>query len=375
MEDSIVLSGTGYFVPEDSVSTEEIVQAFNQHIQEKNRNSGLPLGEDFEKRLEHSCPEFIVKASGIKNRRVIDKKGILNPSVMRPMISKRKHGEMSLQCEMSLKAAQEALKYANKKACEIDAIIVACSNMQRAYPAISIELQEALGAVGFAYDMNAACASASFGLHTAYTLIQSGAANCVLMVNPEIYTGHLNFSDRRSHFIFGDGCSAAIVERKDTCQSENAYRILGAQLKTQFSNNIRNDFGFMNRCEKTDHHEKDKLFKQNGKKVKEEVVPMASKHIQEHLSKLSIKTDVLKRLWLHQANIHMNKSIGENVFNRALDQKELPLILEEYGNTGASGALIAFHDYHKDLEPGDIGVLCSFGAGYTVGSIVLEKLS
>ena len=89
---------------------------------------------------------------------------------------------------------------------DIDAVIVACSNMQRAYPAMSIEIQNAIGAKGFAFDMNVACSSATFGLQTAADMIRSGSAKCVLMVNPEVCSGHLEWRDRDCHFIFGDVC-------------------------------------------------------------------------------------------------------------------------------------------------------------------------
>lgn len=373
--DSIVLSGTGYFVPPDSVSTEEIVSSFNEHVKRQNQQLELQLEEFSQSEFLESDTDFVIKASGIRNRRVIDKQGILDPDVMHPLISERKNTEWSLQCEMAMLAAQDALARAGKTVQDIDAVLVACSNLQRPYPAISIELQAALGIKGFAYDLNAACASASFGIHMARSLILSQSAECVLVVNPELYSAHLNFKDRKSHFIFGDGCSASIIERESTAQSRHVYRILGSKLQTQFSNHIRNNFGFLNRCEKSDFHSQDKLFHQNGKKVREEVVPFASQHILDHVSEHAIHPESIKRLWLHQANINMNQAIAKNVLGRDPEKKELPLVLEEYGNTGASGVMIAFHKHHEDLNPGDLGMLCSFGAGYTVGSILLEKLS
>lgn len=373
--DSIVLSGTGYFVPPDSVSTEEIVASFNEHVKRHNQQLTLPLEEFPELGLQESEADFVVRASGIQNRRVIDKRGILDPDIMHPIVPERKHTEWSLQCEMGFLAAQDALTRAGKTPQDVDAVLVACSNFQRPYPAISIELQAALGCQGFAYDLNAACSSASFGLHMARSLILSQSANCVLVVNPELYSAHLNFKDRRSHFIFGDGCSASVVERESGIPPKKGYRILSSKLQTQFSNHIRNNFGFLNRCEKSNGHAKDKLFHQNGKKVREEVVPLAAQHILDHLSEKAISPKDLKRLWLHQANINMNQAIAKDVLGRDPEVSELPLVLERYGNTGASGVMIAFHRHHEDLNPGDLGVLCSFGAGYTVGSILLEKLS
>ena len=100
---------------------------------------------------------------------------------------------------------------AGKTALDIDAVIVA-SNLQRAYPAMAVEIQDALGIEGYGFDMNVACSSATFGIQQARDAVANGSARCVLMVNPEICSGHLNFRDRDSHFIFGDVCTAVIVE-------------------------------------------------------------------------------------------------------------------------------------------------------------------
>ena len=126
-------------------------------------------------------------------------------------------------------------------------MICAASNMQRAYPAMAIEVQQALGIDGFAFDMNVACSSATFGIKTAADYVAAGSARAVLMVNPEICSGHLNFRDRDSHFIFGDVATAVIVERGRR-RPAGGWDILGTRLKTQFSNNIRNNFGFLNRA-------------------------------------------------------------------------------------------------------------------------------
>src|SRR5262249_14061391 len=151
------------------------------------------------------------------------------------------------------------------------------SNMQRAYPAMAVEVQDALGLGGFAFDMNVACSSATFGIKTAADYIASGSVDAVLMVNPEICSGHLNFRDRDSHFIFGDVATAVIVERAD--QAKDGWEILGTRLKTQFSNNIRNNAGFLNRCWPEGRALPDKLFVQQGRKVFKEVVPMVSEMI------------------------------------------------------------------------------------------------
>lgn len=372
--DNVVISGTGYFVPSDVISNDELAASFNEYVEQHNLDHSIDINEGYLEKFLTSNPDFILKASGIKTRRVINKEGILNPNVMHPLVPERHPHELSLQCEMALYAAREALDRANKPDREIDAVIVACSNLQRPYPAIAIELQAALNTKGFAFDLNAACSSAPFGLTMARSLILSNTAKCVLVVNPEMYTAHLNFRDRKSHFIFGDGSSAAVVERDDTCTASHPYKIISGKLQTQFSNNIRNNFGFLTRCEPNKTFTPDKLFTQHGKNVREEVVPLASSHICAHITDETIPQEKIKRLWLHQANIHMNQTIAHNVLGRPPSADEIPMILSEYGNTGASGVLITFNKYHEDLNQGDLGILCSFGAGYTIGSLILEKL-
>jgi beta-ketodecanoyl-[acyl-carrier-protein] synthase len=105
----------------------------------------------------------------------------------------------------------------------------------------------------------------------------------VLVVNPEITSAHLEWRDRDCHFIFGDVCTAVMVEAEDHGARADRWRGAGHALVTQYSNNIRNNAGFMNRCEDTDPDARDKTFMQEGRKVFKEVVPMAAAHIESHL--------------------------------------------------------------------------------------------
>jgi beta-ketodecanoyl-[acyl-carrier-protein] synthase len=374
---SIVISGTGLFTPQHSISNEELVIAFNAYVDQYNAQHQDAITEGSLEALDYSNEAFIEKASGIKSRYVLNKSGVLNPERMGPALDERDDEQTSIQCEMAIEAAHQALNNANLSASDIDAVIVACSNLQRAYPAIAIEVQSALGIEGFAYDMNVACSSATFGIQAAYNAILSGSAKRVLMVNPEICSAHLEWRDRDCHFIFGDACTAVIIENKSDCQSDQMFKILGTKLKTSYSNNIRNNFGFLNRSHEADPEhplaKRDKLFRQNGRKVFKEVCPMVAQLISDHLSEENISVNKLSRLWLHQANLSMNELIAKRVLGRDPSADEAPVTLDEYANTSSAGSIIAFHQYNQDLSPGSIGVICSFGAGYSVGSILLEK--
>ena len=367
----IVIAGTGLYTPSQGITNEELVNTFNQYVDQFNEKNKQAIEAGGVDALQHSSVEFIEKASGIKHRYVLDKEGLLDPKVMHPLLTDRSDDEPSWQCEMAVAAAEEALAQSGLTVDDIDVVIAACSNFQRSYPAIAVEVQTALGIDGYAYDMNVACSSATFGIQAAINAIHAGEAKTVLVVNPEICSGHLAWEDRDCHFIFGDVCTATILQATDQA-FPGQWRVLGTKLWTQFSNNIRNNRGFLNRCDPVNESARDKLFYQNGRKVFKEVCPQVAKHLVSHAEQLDIDIKALNCLWLHQANINMNHLIVSKVLGREPDINEAPVILDQYANTSSAGSLVAFHLHRDHLKPGDRGVLCSFGAGYSIGSVFLE---
>ncbi len=371
----IALTGTGLFTPAHAISNDELVAAFNEYVRRHNAAHAAAIAAGETPALAESSVEFVVKASGIKSRYVMDKQGVLDPEIMCPRLPERPNDQLSILAEIAVFAARDALRSADRKPADIDGVIVGASNMQRAYPAMAIEVQEALGIEGFGFDMNVACSSATFALQAAADMVANGHARAILVCNPEICSGHLNFRDRDSHFIFGDVATAFVVERADAAAGINSWEIVSTRLKTKFSNNIRNNFGFLNRTAPEGIGKTDKLFVQEGRKVFKEVVPMVAELIVAHLGDNGIAPASLRRLWLHQANIGMNELIARRVLGREPVPGEAPNILDEYANTSSAGSIIAFHKNSADLAPGDLGLLCSFGAGYSAGSVILRKLA
>lgn len=367
------ITGTGVFTPENSISNAELVFAFNAYADKFNYENASQIDAGEVEAKTHSSEEFIFKASGINSRYVIDKEGILNPDIMYPQMRQRSDDEPSLMAEMALDAAQKALQAAGKTAADVDAVICAASNLERAYPAVAIEIQDLLGINGFGFDMNVACSSATFGLQLAADMIRSGSISSALVVNPEICSAHLEWRDRDCHFIFGDVATATLIER-----SENAngpyFEIKSTRCATEFSNNIRNNNGFLRRSRPDGTADRrDMQFMQNGRKVFKEVLPMVSSHIASHMDAEGIQATDLKRLWLHQANKSMNDFIGKKVLGRTPEEGEQPNILQDYANTSSAGSIIAFSKYSNDLTDGDYGLICSFGAGYSVGSVIVQR--
>jgi beta-ketodecanoyl-[acyl-carrier-protein] synthase len=370
----VVISGTGLFTPAQAISNEELVACFNTYVEQFNADNAAAIEAGTVTALEPSSVGFIEKASGIKSRYVMEKEGILDPKRMVSRIAERADDELSLQAEICVAAAQQALERAGRTAADIDMVLVACSNMQRAYPAMAVEVQQALGIDGYGFDMNVACSSATFGIQQAVAAVQSGQARAVLVLNPEITSGHLDWRDRDSHFIFGDACTAIVVEAKDAAVSGQQWEILDTKLKTSFSNNIRNNFGFLNRFDEHGVGQPDKLFKQQGRKVFKDVCPMAADMIKESIARAGLEVPQVSRYWLHQANLNMNLLISRLILGRDAEPGEAPVILDTYANTSSAGSIIAFHKHNDDLPPGALGVICSFGAGYSIGAVVVRKL-
>jgi beta-ketodecanoyl-[acyl-carrier-protein] synthase len=367
-----VISATGLWTPSESVSNAELVETFNAWADKWNAEHANEISTGAVQPKPHSSVEFIEKASGIKSRYVVDKSGIVDPDIMCPRIPERPNEDISVLAEIAVEAAKQALETAGRAPDDIGAVICAASNMQRAYPAMAIEIQKALGIPGFAFDMNVACSSATFGIQTAADFVRSGSVRSVLMVNPEICSGHLNFRDRDSHFIFGDVATAVLIE-DESIAPKNHWKILGTNLKTEFSNNIRNNFGFLNRTAPEGIGQDDKLFIQEGRKVFKEVVPMVARMIISEMSRLDIQSTELRRLWLHQANANMNRLISEKVLGHEASDDESPTVLDTYANTSSAGSIIAFHKHSDDFKSGEKGLICSFGAGYSAGTVFVER--
>ena len=373
MSQQVVISGVGVWHPKDSITNEELVDSYNAYVDAFNEENKAQIESGDVAAMPYSSAEFIEKASGIKSRYIYQKEGALDITRMKPKIAPRADDELSHQAEIAVEAAKLALASANVTADEIDAVIVSCAYTQRAYPATAIEVQEALNIEGFGFDMLVACSAATFGMHRAYEMLSAKNATRVLVINPELVSPQINYADRDSHFIFGDVATATVLELAETAKSEHVYDVLSTKALTKFSNNIRSNFGYMTRAEDVDPYGPDKLFHQAGRKVFKEVCPLAAAHIEAHLASHDITPEGVKRWWLHQANINMNTLICKRLLGRDADRTEAPIVLDEYANTASAGSVIAFGLNHEDLVAGDVGVLCSFGAGYSIGSLVIRK--
>ncbi len=371
---SIVISGSGLYTPPHTISNDELVEAYNAYVQKYNAENAAAIASGDLQPLPESSSEFIEKASGIRSRYAMHKEGMLDPDFMQPKFNPALEGDEPETVTMALAAARQAMEQAGKNAEDIDLVIMATTNHQRPYPSAAVEVQHKLGIKGFAYDMGIACSSMTFAMINAWAAVRSGTSRCALVVNPEFATPQLNLKSRDSHFIFGDVATACIIEPEETCHKlDHAWRILSTKQLTDFSDNIRCDGNYTDHC--FDELPEDRpYFVQQGRKVFKELLPLATDFITTQLEEQGLKPTDLKRMWLHQANQTMNMFAAKKLLGRMPEGDEAPIVLDEFANTASAGSMIAFHRYQNDIHKGDRGLICSFGAGYSIGGLLVEKL-
>ena len=367
------ITGHGVWHPDTVLENPELCDAFNEFVRRDNAKHAAEIAAGTREPLKESTPEFVVKASGIIRRYVEDKTGLLDPERMCPNIPDRPEDQLSIQAEYSVSAAKRALAAAGRTGEDVDMVVLAASNLQRLYPAIAIEVQDAIGARGHGLDMSLGCSAATGATIVAHQAIQAGAAKCALVVIPELTTGHMNWRERDSHFIFGDASVAFVLEKVETARP-GSWEILSSKMMSKWSNNIRNNAGYTDRCDPSTQFNIDKLFHQNGRRVFKDVVPLAAKFITEHLAAHNLAPAQVGRYWLHQANQKLNELVAQYTLGRPATRVEAPIILDEYGNTASAGSLIAFSHHNADLAAGTYGVMSSFGAGYSLASLLLQRM-
>jgi beta-ketodecanoyl-[acyl-carrier-protein] synthase len=366
------ISGSGVWHPPTVLDNTELCVAFNEFVRRDNAKHADAIAAGTRVALKESSPEFIVKASGIVNRYVQDKTGLVDPDRMCPNIPDRPEEEISIQAEYAVKAAEKALAQAGRHGEDVDLVILGAACIQRSYPALAIEVQNAIGAHGHGFDISLGCSTGAAALDLASQSVQLGRSRCALVVLPELSSPHLNWRDRDAHFILGDASVAMIIEATDRARP-GAWEIRSTHMASKWSNNIRNNFGYTNRCDPSTEGAPDKLFHQQGRRVFKDVVPMAERFVLDSIATHGLGPHQVARYWLHQANQNMNDLIAKRILGREATASEAPLTLAEYGNTASAGSLIAFSLHNEDLPAGSIGMMAAFGAGYSLGGLVLQR--
>ncbi len=269
-----------------------------------------------------------------------------------------------VQCsDMALDAARHALKAAGRDANEIDLIIVATSTPDMVFPSTACILQNKLGANGCpAFDVQAVCSGFVYALTVADAMVRVGSARCALVVGSEIFSRLLDFSDRTTCVLFGDGAGAVILEASET------PGILASDLHA--------DGKYVDLLCVPGHvaggvASGDPLLKMDGQAVFKLAVGVLEKSARATLEKAGMGADQVDWLIPHQANIRIMQSTARKL---RIPPEKVVVTVDQHGNTSAASIPLALdHGVRSgQVRPGQTVLLEGVGGGFTWGSVLLK---
>ena len=269
---------------------------------------------------------------------------------------------------MATHAAEAALENAGITADELDMIIVATVSADTYVPSTSCQVQGAIGAIrATCFDLNAACSGFLFAMNTAYAYVEMGMAKTILIIGAETLSREVDWSDRSSCILFGDGAGAAIM-RQEEGKGGLIASVTGSDgsqgdVLTCKGRGIQNPFHQSKR-------KKDYL-RMEGQAVFRFAVTMVPRCIKQILKKTGYDTEDIKFFVLHQANVRILELIAKRL---KVDIDKFPMNLDRYGNTSSASIPILLDELNRNnlLEPGDKIVLSGFGGGLTWGAVLIE---
>ena len=269
---------------------------------------------------------------------------------------------------MAAHAAEAALENAGICAEELDMIIVATVSADTYVPSTSCSVQGAIGAIrATCFDLNAACSGFLFSLNTAYAYIEMGMAKTVLVIGAETLSREVDWSDRSSCILFGDGAGAAIV-RWEEGEGGLIASVTGSDgsqgdVLTCKGRGIQNPF-------RNSKRKKDYL-KMEGQAVFRFAVTTVPRCVKQILKKTELDVEDIKFFILHQANLRILELIAKRL---KVDIDKFPMNLDRYGNTSSASIPILLDELNRNhlLERGDKIIMSGFGGGLTWGAMLLE---
>ena len=304
----------------------------------------IVTNEDLSKIVETS-DEWISSRSGIKERRVAKEENTTSLAIL---------------------AGKRALENAGVTAEEIEVIIVATCTPDYFFPNTACQVQEAIGAKhAVAFDLSAACSGFLFALSTAQAYIKGGIYQKALIVGAETMSKMIDWSDRSTCVLFGDGAGAAVVSAEETGVLELVQKSNGAG-KGVLSCKARETRNLLNHESET----KEYLYME-GQPVFKFAVKTVPECVEEVLKKAEVKKEDIRYYILHQANSRIIQSVAKRLKE---PEEKFPMNLSLYGNTSAASIPILLDEMNRNgmLNRGDKLVLSGFGAGLTWGAVLLE---
>lgn len=281
-------------------------------------------------------------------------------------IRERRLAKEETTASMAAAAAQKAIQDAGLTAQDIDLILVGTITADYVTPSVACEIQAAIGAVkAVAFDINAACSGFMFALNTAHAYLQSGLAKTALVLGVETLSKIMDWNDRSTCVLFGDGAGAAVVCADETGllsfdQGSDGAKgmVLSCPARTNNNPLIETD-------------QQLKYVYMDGQEVYKFAVKIVPDSIQKAVEKAGIEMEDVKYFVLHQANIRILQSVSKRL---KVDMDRFPVSLDHCANTSAASVPILLDEMNRKgmLQRGDKIVMSGFGGGLTWGTSVLE---
>lgn len=320
----------------------------------KNLSSYLPenvlTNYDLEKKLDTNN-DWIVTRTGIEERRIADK----NES----------------SANMAIKAVKKLIEK-NENISDADAVIVATSTKSYTFPSTAGLIQKEFNIKNscLAFDISAACSGYIYALNTAASLVESGECKKVLIVATEKCSDIINWEDRSTAILFGDGVSAALIESRE---DDEIGVIIAADIGSEPNDEILIVKGGGSAEPITEKNVEDKLnsISMEGTEVFKKAVTTFDETIRKTVKSANLELSDLNLIITHQANTRIMNAVAKKL---GLDDSKFYVNIQKYGNTSAASVGIAFTEaFEKNaIKKGDYVLLTAFGAGLTWGSTLIK---
>ena len=314
----------------------------------------VATNEDFTKIVETS-DEWITQRTGIKQRHITN-------------------GEPTYY--LGAMAAKAAMADAGVKAEDIDLIIATTVTGDYFTPSLSCLIQREIGAIGcIAFDLNAACAGFVYGFDTAKRYLQTGdGIKTVLLVASEELSKFVDYTDRSSCVLFGDGAAAFVLETAEDTTYSSFLGADGNGAKYLASRALKSENAFRTNSEEFDMdmpETKDYFFKQDGKEVYKFATKALPNAVEQACAKIEISPDDLDWIVPHQANIRIIQAVQERL---GYSDDKVVTNIKYYGNTSAASIPLALAESVEkgNVKLGSTAILCGFGAGMTWGGAIVR---
>ncbi|WP_308914814.1 beta-ketoacyl-ACP synthase III [Jannaschia sp. LMIT008] len=269
--------------------------------------------------------------------------------------------------DLALEAARGALTDAGMAPDDLDAVVVATSTPDLTFPATATILQQKLGMTrGFAYDVQAVCAGFVYALSNAHALIVSGQASTVLVVGAETFSRILNWEDRATAVLFGDGAGAVVLRAVEGQGTPADVGILAVDLHSDGRHrDILQVSGGVSSTGTAGH------LTMAGKEVFRHAVEKLARCTEDVIAKAGVTMDAIDRVVPHQANVRI---IAKTAAKLGLPMEKVVVTVQDHGNTSAASIPLAMSVAAKrgDLKPGDLIVTEAIGGGLAWGAVVLR---